>query len=146
MVGVTPLKVNVTEEIDFDNFSLKLNISNPRVYAMSPLHEMLWQENYDGAESYIQQQIESGDIGDVLRQYDRDGRSVLMYAIVCRNIKLAKMLIEAKAPVNYKTEEVGQSPPPPRLPEHFPHSNAVGPICTLLRRVLQLQRNRRHAH
>lgn len=107
MVGVTPMKVNVTEEIDFDNFSLKLNIPNTRAYAMSPLHELLWQENYEGAEAHIQKQIESGDIGDTLRQYDRDGRSVLMYAIICRNIKIAKMLIEAKAPVNYKTEEVG---------------------------------------
>jgi len=110
MVGVTALKVNVTQEISFDNLSPETNIPNTQAYRMSPLHELIWlardQEQVQEVQEFIEAKQESGDIGDILRTYDRDGRSVLMYAIIRKNIPIAKKLIEAKIPVNYTTEEV----------------------------------------
>ena len=106
MVGVTPIHVRLSNEIDFDNFTADSQIPSTSAYRMSPLHEMIWYGDTEGAESFIKENQESGDIGEILRTYDRDGRSVLMYAIIKRNIKLCKTIIEAKIPVNYTTEDV----------------------------------------
>lgn len=108
MVGVTPLSVNVSQEIAFDNLANDTVIQNTNIYRMSPLHELIWLDNSGGKEieNFIKKKQESGDIGDVLRTYDRDGRSVLMYAIIKRQINTIKLLVEAKIPVNYTTEDV----------------------------------------
>ena len=106
MVGVAKLEVNVSQEISFDNFTANTNIPSTSAYRMSPLHELIWFGDDEGAENFIKENQDSGDIGDVLRTYDRDGRSVLMYAIIKRNLKIIKLLLEAKIPVNYTTEEV----------------------------------------
>lgn len=108
MVGVSPLTVHVSQEISFDNLTNDTVIPNTASYRMSPLHETIWLDTSGGKQpvEFIKQKKESGDIGDVLRTYDRDGRSVLMYAIIKRQIITIKELVEAKIPLNYATDEV----------------------------------------
>lgn len=105
MVGVTPIRINVTQEVGFDSFNKNTNIPRAAMYKMSPLHELLWFEDKEGTEKYLKE-TDASELKQALRQVDKDGRSPLMYAIVSRQIPLVKLLLDAGAPVNYTTEEV----------------------------------------
>ena len=101
-MGVPPLVLNMTMEMSFDNLTAETKIPKTSQYRMSPLHEVLWFNNTDDIEEFIKTSSEENEIGDLLRTYDRDARSPLMYAIINKNTKALKLLLEAGAPVNYQ--------------------------------------------
>jgi ankyrin repeat protein len=101
-MGVPPFHLNMTLDMSFDNLMADTKIPKTSTYRMSPLHEVLWFNNTDDIEEFIKTATEENEIGDLLRTYDRDARSPLMYAIINKNTKALKMLLDAGAPVNYQ--------------------------------------------
>jgi ankyrin repeat protein len=104
--GVKEIVVNVSQEAGFDTLDRSTNIPKTSMYRMSPLHELIWHENLEGVEEFIKENKESGDLSDALRATDRDGRSPLIYAVITKQIPMVKHLLEAGAPVNFRTNEV----------------------------------------
>eukprot|EP01094_Clydonella_sp_ATCC50884_P002923 TRINITY_DN12242_c0_g1_i1.p1 TRINITY_DN12242_c0_g1~~TRINITY_DN12242_c0_g1_i1.p1 ORF type:complete len:569 (+),score=179.37 TRINITY_DN12242_c0_g1_i1:85-1791(+) len=106
MAVVPDLSFSVRDQTAFD----ELEASDEFDEHATELHEAVWDCDKEEVESILADAKKNKKLKKVLKRLDPDLRPPLVYAIVKKNTPITRMLIEAKADVNYTDPNDAWSP------------------------------------
>ena len=94
---IPDLSFSIRENTEFDELEADDEIEEHS----TDLHEAIWDNDVDEVRSILEQAKANKKLKKTLKRTDQELRPPLVYAIIQRNTAITKMLIEAKADVNW---------------------------------------------